>query len=115
MVGVNVGVKVGVSVLVGVFVGVKVGVGVGGIGRISCRCTNTSCSKFVSPGTRFVASESKAIYCPSDEMDGIPDELSACVPFESTEIRVVMPVCVSCMKISLTPLVSFGTMFVASE
>ncbi len=78
-VGVKIGVKVGVKV--GVFVGVNVGVGVGGTGRIFCRCIKTSVAEFVSLGTRFVASESNAVYCPSAEMAALYDLLFACTPF----------------------------------
>src|SRR6266542_154860 len=96
---VYVGVKVDVFVFVGVgvFVGVKVGVKVGGKGG-PCLWTKTSGTIFVSPATRFVAYEVNAIKLPSAESDGYCELPFACPPFESIEIRVVIPACISWMK-----------------
>src|SRR5688572_13183426 len=53
--------------------------------------TKISTTPLVSPGTRLVAMELKAIYRPSPEMDGYSEKLFACVLLEFTETRIVSP------------------------
>ncbi len=54
---------------VGVGEAVAVGVFVGGVGSNSCSYTNTSAVALVSPDTRLVAKDLKAIYCPLGVID----------------------------------------------
>src|SRR5689334_25435103 len=101
---------------VGAAVGVCVAVGVGVAGtEILCRWIKMSEVPLKSLRTRFVAKDWKAIYSPSAEINGVLDELSACVPAEATETRFVAPVCISWTKTSLIPFVSPETRFEAYE
>jgi hypothetical protein len=53
--------------------------------------TKTSSAPFVSPGTRFAASEEKATNRPSAEIAGLPLGPSACLPAGPTLTRSVPP------------------------
>src|SRR5437763_1758153 len=77
--------------------------------------TNTSETAFVSPGTRLVASESKATNRPSAEIDGALLKAFASTPAELTLTRVVLLVFRSRTKMSSAAFRSFGTSVVARE
>ena len=74
-----------------------------------------SLEPFVSALTRLLAMEENATYRPSAEMEANLESAFACVPFESTERRVVVPVCVSRRKMSCAPFQSALTRLLACD
>ena len=70
--------------------------------------SNTSAAPFVSPATRFVASEVKTTKRPSALMRALDEAPFACPP-EPSEARVVVPVTRFRTNTSRTPLVSPAT------
>ena len=77
--------------------------------------TNTSDIPFVSPATKFEASELNATNRPSSLKTGCPLWLSASVPSDATLTRSVAPVERSYTNTSDIPFVSPATKFEASE
>jgi hypothetical protein len=77
--------------------------------------TNTSRNTLVSPGTRFVESDTNATYRPSAEMDGAQLAPFPSTPLRSTLTRVVTPATRSRTNTSSTPLVSPPTRFRAED
>jgi hypothetical protein len=68
--------------------------------------TKMSVRPFMSPGTRFVAADSKVTKRPSPLIEGRKLWPFACVPSLDIEISAVAPVAVSRTKMSRTPLLS---------
>src|SRR5207244_12877762 len=80
-----------------------------------CRSrTNTSPAPFVSPGTRFDASDRNTTKRPSADRSGLDDGPFASPPSAATLIRVTFP-SRSGRKMSGAPLWSPGTRFAAEE
>jgi hypothetical protein len=76
---------------------------------------NTSSTPFVSPATRFVADDRKAIRSPVLLIDGERDVPFPITPAVLRESKTVVDACVSRRKTSVTALVSPVTKFVAAE
>src|SRR6187397_705891 len=74
-----------------------------------------SASPFPSPGTRFDALDAKATKRPVAEIDDAKLKPFDSAPDESTDTRVVRPVCRSCTKTSDVPFASPATRFDASD
>src|SRR5829696_7579311 len=77
--------------------------------------TKTSEVLLVSFATRSEARDWKATKRPSDLMEGNPLSRFPCLPELLTLTRSVAPVCRSCTKASMKPLVSLATKFEASD
>src|SRR5439155_797933 len=77
--------------------------------------TKTSETPFVSPPTRFEASETKATKRPAAEIDGSLLSLFPSTPAELTLTLVMVPVSRSRTKTSPVPFVSPPTRFEASD
>ncbi len=84
--------------------------------RITCSRRNTSVLPFVSPATRFEASEANATCSPWTPIAGaqVPAP-SACVPSAATLTRSVVLEPALCRKTSVLPFVSPATRFEASD
>ena len=65
--------------------------------------------------TVFSPSDQKAMYLPSPEIDGWLHFPLPCVPSLAMDIREVIPVSLSCTKISRLSFVSSGTRLLALE